>query len=87
LRVHFTDDGWDEYLSWATDADVSRQINCPIEDIRRDPFRGKGKPEPLKHAWAGFWSRRISKEHRLIYKVVGAGAEQYLCIFKCRDHY
>jgi Txe/YoeB family toxin of toxin-antitoxin system len=58
-----------------------------IEDIERNPFKGLGKPEPLEHALQGWWSRRISGEHRLVYRVSGKGGEQQLDIVQCRYHY
>lgn len=58
-----------------------------LEDCRRSPFRGIGKPEPLREKWSGWWSRRIDSEHRLVYRCVGKGAEQRLEIAQCRFHY
>jgi toxin YoeB len=60
---------------------------CLIKDIKRDPFKGLGKPEPLKHALQGWWSRRISGEHPLVYRVSGKGNTQQLDIAQCRYHY
>lgn len=65
------------------DLSVSARIDSLLEDIKRNPFTGLGKPEPLKHALAGFWSRRITKEHRLVYRVE-AGV---IYIAQCRFHY
>jgi toxin YoeB len=80
--------GWTDYLYWQDrDAKVVRKINTLLEDIRRSPFRGLGQPEPLKGNLAGFWSRRISEEHRLVYRVVGSGAEQRIEIIQCQFHY
>lgn len=88
MRVCFTDDAWKDYLHWQTeDADVLRRNNQLIADIRRTPFRGLGKPEPLKGLLNGWWSRRITLEHRLVYRVSGAGADQTLDIAQCRYHY
>jgi len=79
---------WDEYVAWqAEDRAVARRINRLIEAIRRDPFRGEGKPEPLRGELSGFWSRRITEEHRLVYRVKGAGEEQMLQIAQSRLHY
>ena len=89
MRVHFTDDGWDDYLYWARhDRDIHERLNALIEDARRTPFKGIGKPEPLKGDLAGFWSRRITGEHRLVYAVDGTkGKDQRLTIVQCRYHY
>ena len=65
---------WQDYLHWQNeDEKILKAINELIKDIERDPFKGLGKPEPLKHALAGWWSRRISGEHRLVYRVSGKG--------------
>ncbi len=88
MRILFTEDAWGDYLFWqATDAKVLGAINDLIKDIKRDPFKGLGKPEPLKHALQGWWSRRITAEHRLVYRVVGKGATQQIEIVQCRYHY
>jgi toxin YoeB len=81
----WSDDGWDDYLY--ADEKVLQSINDLIKDIKRDPFRGLGKPEPLKHDLAGWWSRRIAGEHRLVYRVSGQGKTQQLDIVQCRYHY
>ena len=74
MRVHFTDTGWDETLYWCrTDAKVHERLNELIENVRATPFTGIGKPEELKGDLAGFWSRRITGEHRLVYVVEGEG--------------
>lgn len=67
------------------DTKVLQSINELIRDVRRDPFKGLGKPEPLKHGLAGWWSRRITREHRLVYRVSGRDAES-LEIIQCRYH-
>jgi len=89
VRVHFTDQGWDDYRHWmSADAEILERINRLIEDARRTPFTGLGKPEPLRRNLAGWWSRRINGEHRLIYRVAGApGADQRIEIASCRYHY
>ena len=75
---------WDDYLYWqATDKKVLKRINTLIEDIKRHPFTGIGDPEPLKHNWSGYWSRRIDREHRLVYKADTAT----VTIVQCRYHY
>jgi toxin YoeB len=87
LRVLFTDEGWDGYRWWCTnDTDTLQRLNELIEDVRRHPFTGLGKPEPLKSALKGFWSRRITKEHRFVYEVEGKGA-QTVTIVQCLYHY
>jgi toxin YoeB len=88
VRVHFTDDGWIDYLYWSrADAETLKRVNDLIENIRQTPFQGIGKPEPLKHALAGCWSRRITGEHRLVYAVEGKGIEQRITILQFRYHY
>ena len=72
MRVVFSEHAWEEYLSWQkTDRKVVLRINALIRDIQRAPFEGIGKPEPLKHALSGYWSRRITDEHRIVYKAEG----------------
>ena len=66
-----------------TDKQILKKINQLIKDIKREPFEGIGKPEPLKYELSGFWSRRISDEHRLVYEV----SESYIAIVSCRFHY
>jgi len=76
--------GWGDYLYWQkTDKKTLKRINALVRDIQRTPFEGVGDPEPLKHHWSGYWSRRIDREHRLVYKV----SEQTLFIAQCRYHY
>lgn len=88
MRVHFTDHGWNDYLYWSRhDADIHARINDLIENARKTPFTGLGKPEPLKGALADFWSRRITGEHRLVYAVGGKGEAQRIIIAQCRYHY
>lgn len=82
--IKFAARGWEDYLYWqATDRTMLKRINQLIRDIERDPFAGTGKPEPLKHQLAGFWSRRIDNRHRLVYAVENG----VLMIAQCRDHY
>ncbi|MBQ0818889.1 Txe/YoeB family addiction module toxin, partial [Microvirga sp. HBU67558] len=69
------------------DPKTLRIINDLIKDAKRNPFKGLGKPEPLKHALKGWWSRRITGEHRLVYRITGAGDGQQLEIAQCRYHY
>jgi toxin YoeB len=88
MRLTFSDDAWDEYLSWQGESAATlRRINDLIKEIQRTPFTGTGKPEPLKFKLKGWWSRRISAEHRLVYRVSGSGAAQTLEIAQCRWHY
>ncbi len=88
MRVHFTDHGWEDYLYWSrNDADVHQRLNELIENIRSTPFGGIGKPEPLKGSLKGFWSRRVTQEHRLVYAVEGKGAGQFVVVIQCRYHY
>lgn len=80
----FTDESWEDYLYWQqTDKKILKKINELLKDVARSPYEGIGKPEPLKHKYSGYWSRRIDLEHRLIYKVEG----QNILIAKCRFHY
>jgi toxin YoeB len=80
----FVEESWEDYLYWqATDKQLLARINQLIKDISRDPFKGIGKPEPLRYKYKGVWSRRIDNEHRLIYKIEG----NQLLIAKCRFHY
>jgi len=85
VRLIFAAEAWDDYLYWqAEDKGMVRRINDLIKAIKRDPFSGIGKPEPLKHALSGFWSRRITEEHRIVYKLEG---EDALLIAQLRYHY
>lgn len=80
----FSSRGWDEYICWqATDKRMLKRINDLIKDIQRSPYQGIGKPEPLKHELAGTWSRRISAQHRIVYRL----ADGQLQIVSCRSHY
>ncbi len=88
MRVSFTPDGWRDYLHWVeNDRRVLSVLNRLIEDVRRQPFSGLGKPEPLKGELAGWWSRRITAEHRLVYRVEGRKDDQQMIIIQCRYHY
>jgi toxin YoeB len=88
VRLHVTSHAWEDYLHWqASDPARLRRLNELIRDCMRQPFRGLGKPEPLKGDLAGWWSRRIDDEHRLVYRVAGSGEEQRLEIVACRLHY
>ena len=84
MKLSFVDESWEDYLYWQkNDKKNLNRINKLIKDIVRHPYEGIGKPEPLKHKYHGFWSRRIDEEHRLIYRVV----EEEIWIVKCRFHY
>ncbi|HSS94427.1 MAG TPA: Txe/YoeB family addiction module toxin [Candidatus Dormibacteraeota bacterium] len=84
MRVVFTPNGWEDYTHWLnTDRTMLKRINRLIDDIVRDPFAGIGKPEQLRHALAGAWSRRIDDEHRLVYLVDGDD----VVILQARYHY
>ncbi len=88
MKLVFSDDAWEDYLYWQTnDTNVLERLNDLIGQCRRTPFKGTGKPEPLKGDLAGWWSRRITLQDRLIYRVSGKGAEQALEIIQCRFHY
>jgi toxin YoeB len=87
VRLIFADEAWDDYLYWqAQDKRMVKRINELIEATKRDPFTGIGKPEPLKHALTGFWSRRITEEHRMVYKLE-MGRDDALLIAQLRYHY
>lgn len=88
MRIVFDRDAWRDYVAWqAEDEKVLERINILIEECLRDPFRGTGKPEPLRQNLAGWWSRRITGEHRLVYRVKGTGEGQALEVLSCRYHY
>ena len=80
----FAEKAWDDYLYWLkADKKMLNRINNLITDIKREPFEGIGKPEPLKHALSGYWSRRINDEHRIVYKV----HDDSILIAQLRYHY
>ncbi len=84
MKLTFSEHAWGDYLHWQrTDRKLLKRINLLIQDILRSPFEGIGKPEPLKHGLAGYWSRRINDEHRLVYKVEGDA----VLVAQCRYHY
>jgi len=88
MLLLFTDHAWDDYLYWqVNDPDTLQKINDLIKAIKREPFKGSGKPEPLKGNLAGYWSRRITGEHRLVYRVSGIRPNQSLTIIQTRFHY
>ena len=84
MKIIFSLNAWEEYLSWQKeDKKMLKKVNRLIKAIQRDPFSGVGKPEPLKYDLAGFWSRRIDREHRLVYQYVDGD----ILIYSCRYHY
>ncbi|MEI6575767.1 MAG: Txe/YoeB family addiction module toxin [Bacteroidota bacterium] len=84
MRIIFSQNSWEDYLSWlAEDKKILLKINTLIKEIQRTPYEGRGKPEPLKYDLAGLWSRRIDREHRLVYQILGND----LLIYSCRYHY
>ncbi|WP_374320760.1 Txe/YoeB family addiction module toxin [Aquabacterium sp.] len=84
MKLIFADAAWDDYLYWQQqDRRMVERINKLIKEAQREPFAGIGKPEPLKHALAGYWSRRITDEHRMVYKIDGDS----MLIAQLRYHY
>ena len=84
MKLVFSEKAWEDYLYWQkTDKKLSRRINTLIKEVKRDPFEGIGKPEPLKHALAGYWSRRIDDTNRMVYKV----SDDSILIAQLRYHY
>ena len=70
MILSWAEKAWDDYLYWQqTDKKTLKRINLLIKAVKREPFQGIGEPQPLKHHWSGYWSRRIDREHRLVYKV------------------
>lgn len=88
MKLLWTEEAWDDYLFWqANDKNTLEKINELLKDLSRQPFKGLGKPEPLKGALSGWWSRRITGEHRLVYRVEGSGSAKQAVIVQCRYHY
>ena len=84
MKLVFADEAWEDYLYWQShDKKMIDRINKLIREIQREPFAGIGKPEALKHALSGFWSRRITDEHRMVYRLNG----EALLIVQLRFHY
>ena len=84
MKLIFAEKAWEDYLYWQkTDKKIVNRIHALIKDIQRDAFKGIGKPEPLKHALSGYWSRRINDEHRIVYKIVDGA----MLIAQLRYHY
>ncbi|MEI6674072.1 MAG: Txe/YoeB family addiction module toxin [Verrucomicrobiota bacterium] len=84
MKLTFFDQAWNDYIYWQqTDRKMLGKINQLLKDISRTPYAGEGKPEPMKHQLAGCWSRRIDREHRLVYRV----EDGLIYIMQCRFHY
>lgn len=87
MRVVFSDLSWDQYQHWVTaDRKILKRLNDLIAECRRDPFKGRGKPEPLRGDLAGWWTRRLTDEDRLVYRVTGKAPDRTLEIAQCRFH-
>ncbi|MBE0673143.1 MAG: Txe/YoeB family addiction module toxin [Bacteroidales bacterium] len=84
MKISFSPNSWEDYISWQNeDRKIFKKINMLIKDIQRNPYEGIGKPEPLKYDLAGLWSRRIDRDHRLVYQVI----KNEILIYACRYHY
>lgn len=84
MKLIFASHAWEDYLYWQkSDKKILKRINELIKAIQREPFEGIGKPEPLKHALSGYWSRRINDEHRIVYKI----QDDAVLIVQLRYHY
>ncbi len=84
MILSWAEQGWEDYLFWQqNDKKILKRINTLIKDMKRNPFEGIGDPEPLKHNWTGYWSRRINREHRLVYRPENG----QITIVQCRYHY
>lgn len=83
-KLAWTDEAWADYVYWQTqDRKTLKRINRLLEDVKRDPFEGIGKPEPLRENLTGFWSRRIDQTNRLVYAV----DDEFVTVISCRYHY
>lgn len=88
MKIVFSAQAWEDYQHWVNnDLTTLERLNSLIEQCRRTPFKGTGKPEPIRGDLQGWWSRRINQADRLVYRVEGAGAAQRLEIAQCRFHY
>ena len=88
MRIVFHRRAWEDYLHWqGSDQNVLERVNALMRECQRQPFSGIGKPEPLRGDLKGWWSRRITMEDRLIYRVTGKTGDQQLEIVQCRFHY
>jgi toxin YoeB len=84
MKITFSKNAWEDYTSWQLeDRRMLKKINDLIKDIQRTPYEGMGKPEPLKYDLSGLWSRRVDREHRLVYQAI----ETEILIYSCRYHY
>ncbi len=84
MKLLWSDHAWEDYLYWQMhDKALLKRINTLLKDIIHTPFEGLGQPEPLKYQWQGYWSRRINREHRLVYKI----QDEMILIAQCRYHY
>lgn len=84
MKIVWDQNSWEEYVWWQTqDRKILKRVNELIKDIQRNGNEGLGKPEPLKYSFTGYWSRRISEEHRLIYRI----EEDQILIAQCKSHY
>jgi toxin YoeB len=84
MRIIFSENSWEDYTSWLNEnKNMLKKMNDLIKEIQRTPYEGKGKPEPLKYDLAGMWSRRIDREHRLVYRIMG----HEILIFGCKFHF
>lgn len=88
MKLVFADTAWEDYLHWqATAPNVLQRVNDLIKECQRSPFNGTGKPEPLRGDLKGWWSRRITLEDRLVYRITGSPPDQQFEIAQCRFHY
>ncbi len=89
MNFEFTPKGWEDFIYWMeNDPQICKKIDDVLKSIARTPFKGIGKPEPLKNELRGYWSRRITGDHRLVYKVSGKRGEDQKCsVIQCRFHY
>ncbi len=83
MKISFTRDGWEDYTSWANERTILKRLNRMIEEAARDPGIGIGKPERLSQNLSGYWSRRITDEHRLVYQL----RDEELIVVQARYHY
>jgi len=89
MDISFTSNAWEEFEYWIdNDQDIVARIKDLVKAIKQDPFKGIGKPEPLRYDLKGYWSRRITGGHRIVYKISGTkGVDQRCIIVQCRFHY
>jgi toxin YoeB len=84
MEIVFLPEAWEDYVYWQNaDKKMLKKINALIKEIMREPYKGLGNPEPLKHNLSGYWSRRISLEHRLVYRIL----DNQIRVVQCRYHY